>query len=261
MRLGMSSAVWYGRYETEDAAVHLRDFSLETCEIFLQCGSEYTASFGNEVRARLGDLPCASVHPKGTNFEGDLFSLSPRQTEDAFRIFENVCVAGQAIGARYYVMHGPSGANTRRTPSQIHDAAARLERLRTVAAAHGIEVLWENVSWCALRSPEDVAEALRLAPSLGFVLDVKQARRAGTDELTMARAMGPHLKHLHVLDTREDGTLCLPGEGIVDFPALFHTAREEGFDGAVILEPYAAQARDEDALRRSLSLLQQLIAI
>ena len=261
MKLGLSSAVWYGVRETEAAADYLRTFPLDTCEIFLQTWSEYTEAFGEEVHRRLGPLPCTSVHPKGVNFESDLFSRSDRQTEDAMRMLDRVCLAAERIGARYYVMHGPSTVNTRRKPETIYRLTERMAQARQIAQSHGVEILWENVSWCAVSTPEDVRRMTELIPEQNFVLDVKQARRAGQSELTMAEAMGSHLKHLHVLDMREDGTMCLPGEGCVDFRALLDKARTSGFDGAVILEPYEAQGRDEAAMRRSLDFLRGLIAI
>ena len=149
----MSSAGFYGRMETEDAAAYLTGFGIDTCEVFLQTFSEYTAEFGRLTRQRMGGLDCASVHPKGTQFESDLFSRSPRQTEDAFRWLEGVCAAGEALGARYYVMHGFSGVRTRRTPDQVNEVQARILRAGETARAHGMHILWENVSWCTLRTP------------------------------------------------------------------------------------------------------------
>lgn len=108
MKLGMSSGVFYGTYETEDAASLLTSYGLQTCEISLQTHSEYSAAFGQTVRERLRGLPCVSVHPKGTQFEPDIFGQSPRQHRDAMEIFRRVCQAGQALGARWYIFHGVS---------------------------------------------------------------------------------------------------------------------------------------------------------
>jgi hypothetical protein len=115
MKLGMSGAVFYGRMETEDEARHLTDFPLDVCEIFLETQSEYSASFGAQVLERLKGLPCVSVHPKGTQFEPDLFGRSRRQVEDAMRLFTGVCAAGEALHARYYVLHGRAEARWPRT--------------------------------------------------------------------------------------------------------------------------------------------------
>lgn len=258
MKLGLSSAAFYGRMETEDAAAHVRDFPVEALEVFLETYSEYTAAFGREVRRRIGPLCCTSVHPKGTQFEPDLFGRSARQAEDALRIFTGVCEAGAALGAAYYVFHGPGNARNPVPPGRINALRERFARMQEAAARCGVRILWENVSWCSVRTAEQVREARRLLPGIGFVLDVKQALRGGEDPLGLMEAMGEDLCHVHVLDW--DGAAeRLPGEGVMDWPLFFRRLRHIGYDGAVILEPYDRQARDEVALRRSLEYLQSLV--
>ena len=259
MRLGLSSAAFYGRMETEEQAEHLTRFPVDCCEVFVQTHSEYTAEFGALVREKLHGLPCVSVHPKGTQFEWDLFGRSRRQVEDAFRAFTGVCDAGRAMGAKYYVLHGPAGVSAPLEPGRIHNLQATMARMREIAAERGIEVLWENVSWAALRRPQDVAELRTLLPDIRFVLDVKQAFRAGQDPLAMLRAMGGQAAHIHVLDQTPSGALCLPGEGIVDWQGIAQHLRGIGYQGAVILEPYESQARDEAALRRSIDWLRRVL--
>lgn len=259
MRLGLSSAAFYGRMETEDAAAHVLDFPVQACEVFLETFSEYTASFGTEVRQRLGGLYCPSVHAKGTQFEPELFGRSMRQAEDALRIFAGVCDAGQALGAKYYVFHGPGNARNAMPPDKVRALQERFGRMREIAARRGMEVLWENVSWCSIRTPEDVRRARELLPGLGFVLDVKQTMQGGVDVLDMIDAMGSDIRHVHVLDWDAKVVLKLPGEGVVDWPGILHSLKAVGYDGVILLEPYDYQARDEDALRRSIEYLNGLI--
>ena len=255
MKLGLSSAAFYGRMETEEAAAHLRDFPIEVCEIFLESLSEYCRAFGKVAAAELGPVKCVSVHAKGTQFEPDLFSCSRRQQEDAMGIFSGICGAGQALGAKYYVLHGPGNARNAVPPESIHDLQGRFARMGSIARERGIEVLWENVSWCSLRTPAEVRRAGELLPGLGYVLDVKQAFRARCEPIDMLRAMDGNVRHVHALDWTAEGKLCLPGQGVTDWPGLLRALRESGYDGAIILEPYSWQAMDEDALRRSLDYL------
>ena len=81
--------------------------------------------------------------------------------------------------------------------------------------------------------------------------------RAGEDPILMARAMGESLCNVHVCDWDAVGALCLPGEGVFDFGALFAALREIGYCGPVILEPYLALIRSDEALLRSLSFLRE----
>ena len=78
---------------------------------------------------------------------------------------------------------------------------------------------------------------------------------AGGDPVDMARAMGSALCNVHVCDWDAQGKLCLPGEGVFDFAALFRALREIGYRGPVILEPYLALIGSDEALLRALSHL------
>lgn len=259
MKLGLSSAAFYGRMETEEQAAYLTQFPVACCEVFLQSRSEYTADFGALVRENLRGIPCVSVHPKGTQFEWDLFGRSRRQVEDAFELFTGVCEAGQALGARFYVLHGPAGVSAPLEPGRIYNLQPTVDRMEKIAADHGMEVLWENVSWAALRRPQDVEALGQLLPRQRFVLDVKQALRAGQDPLAMLRAMGDRVAHVHVLDVDEAGELCLPGRGAVDWRGIAKHLQDIDYGGAVILEPYERQARNEAELRQCLEWLRLLL--
>jgi sugar phosphate isomerase/epimerase len=58
-----------------------------------------------------------------------------------------------------------------------------------------------------------------------------------------------------VLDWDETGILCLPGQGVFDFPRFRRALENIGYQGDILLEPYAAQAADESALHTSLAYL------
>jgi sugar phosphate isomerase/epimerase len=258
MKLGMSSAGFYGRMETEDEASSLRQhFTLDVCEIFLQTRSEYARTFGETVKERLSGLPCVSVHPKGTQFEPDLFGGSPRQRQDAMETLSHVLDAGQALGASYYVFHGPSGVRSPMMPERIASLPERFAAMQALAKAHHMEILWENVNWCTLRNLDCVRSALGMIPDLHFVLDVKQAYLGKVDPFDMLHLMEGRVRHVHLLDWDENGKLCLPGEGVMDFPRLFRELKAQGYNGALILEPYASQTTDTEAVKRSLAYLRE----
>ena len=260
MKLGLSTASFYSLGETEENAAHLLAFpELDTCEVFLETWSEYNAGFARQVRERLNGLQVTSVHPKGTQFEPDLFARSRRQVEDAYRILNGVLEAGEALGAGYYVMHGPGTVVNPRPPEVLPELAERVDRMQRLAAAHGMEILWENVSWCTLPTVETVKTMRRLLPDMHFVLDTKQAHRAGQNPFDMLEAMGPQLRHVHILDWCQDDTLCLPGEGCFDWPAFFARLKDMSYTGSVILEPYEYLAREDKRLRKSLRSLRQWI--
>lgn len=93
MKIGLSSAAYYGQLETDEAAAHIAELPLDTCEVFLETPSEYTTDFTFRMRYNMNNFPVTSVHPLGTQFEPQLFGRAARQSDDAFAMFANVCRA------------------------------------------------------------------------------------------------------------------------------------------------------------------------
>ena len=52
MRLGLTTAAFYGRLETEEAAARLRALDVDCAEVFLQTPSEYSAAGWNPRHER-----------------------------------------------------------------------------------------------------------------------------------------------------------------------------------------------------------------
>lgn len=255
MRLGMSTAAYYGRLETEEAAALCATMAVDCCEVFLETHSEYTAEFGHTVRSALPGFPVHSVHPKGTQFEGDLFGKSPRQRSDALRIWEGVLAAGQAMGAKVYVYHGPTDFSRQGQGPNLVAQQGVLVELCAMAAQRGICIGWENVVWAGLNTPEHVACIRHALPDMGFVLDIKQAMRCGVDALILLEAMGDRLVNVHLCDWDAQGKLCLPGQGVFDFSAFFSALRRGGYEGPAILEPYPYLFDKQEELETSLAYL------
>lgn len=260
MRLGLTSAAFYGRLETEDAAAKLREFPIDTCEIFLETGSEYNLKFGILTREKLGGLPCRSIHAKGTQFESDLFGASPRQRQDAFQTLKGFLDCGRALGAGVYVFHGLPDIRGLLRPKSVPRLLETVERVAALAGERNIRLAWENVSWCTLKRPEDAAFLKDACPELFFVLDIKQAVQAGADPFAFLPVMGERLIHVHVLDFDPSGRLCLPGQGTFDFIRLRRELDAMDYQGDVILEPYASQTADEQALCKSIRYLREVFA-
>ena len=260
MRLGLSTAAFYGKWETEEAASYISGLPLDCAEVFLQGPSEWTAAFARDVRARLGGIACTSVHPLGTDFENGMFSRSERKRADTLDIIRRVLDAGAEMGAGVYVYHGRFAPRHEVLPWDMQANAQALELMSGEAQARGMVIAWENVQWCQLTDEARVLEARLAVPQVRYTLDIKQAMRAGRDPLEMARAMGDRLVNVHVCDWDAQGKLCLPGEGVFDFAALFALLREIGYAGPVILEPYAGLIAGEGQLLRSMAFLRERMA-
>ena len=259
MQLGLSTAAFYGRWETEDAAKRIAGLGMDCAEVFLQTASEYDLSFAAQVRKNLGDAHCVSMHPSGIQFENQMFGKSPRQRQDAFDLFRRTLDAAHMLGAKYYIYHGRSTAQLSPLPFHLQANVDMVGEMGEEAAQRGITIAWENVFWCQLTTCERIEQVKKVLSDVSFTLDIKQAMRAGEDPIRMAQTMGTNLKHFHVCDWDNQGKLCLPGEGGFDFGAFFTELRDMGYRGAVILEPYLALIKSDEALDVSISYLRKAL--
>ena len=254
MQLGLSTAAFYGRWETEEAAAAISKLQLDCAEVFLQSESENTPEFAALVRQNLGSVVCTSVHPLG-GYENYMAGRPARQVRDAFDHFAKVLEAGTVLGAKTFVYHGRNTPLLSPLPWNLKWNIEAIGPMCEMAEKRGMVIGWENVCWCQLTTPERVREAKDALPQVRFTLDIKQAMRAGRNPIEYVHAMGDQLCNVHVCDWHEEGKLCLPGEGIFDFDGLFRALAEVGYDGPVIMEPYLSIIGSDEALMRSIAFM------
>ncbi|MDR2657928.1 MAG: sugar phosphate isomerase/epimerase [Oscillospiraceae bacterium] len=259
MRVGLTTGMYYGVMETEDALSYMHRFDVPCCEVFLESFCEYSTAFGRELKSRLGGMDPVSMHTRVQHFETDLLGQSKHQVADGIDNFARALDAGAELGAKLYVYHGPMSIRGERRP--IAQWADALVYAVGMAAKRGIQLCWENVSWCIVNAPDRAIEAAEVCPSLGFVMDAKQALETQWDPVEYVKAMGSRLRHVHVLDKDEHGRSTLPGQGVYDFRRLADALRSMDYRGDVILEPYSALTRDEGALRASLDYLRSIFEV
>ena len=84
------------------------------------------------------------------------------------------------------------------------------------------------------------------------------AGHQGRDPIDFVDAMGEQLANVHVCDWDENGRLCLPGEGTFDFTAFIRALRRANYAGAVIVEPYLALVKSDEALEKSIRTLKRI---
>ncbi|MBQ7784622.1 MAG: sugar phosphate isomerase/epimerase [Clostridia bacterium] len=259
MRLGISTSAFFGRWETDESAMAVSKLPVDCAEVFLQTPSEYTREFGLQVRKNLAGIPCTSVHPLGTLFENQLISRSARQRRDALDILCAVLDAAQVLGAQMYVHHGRHTPRNEILPWNMQANAELISIIEKEASERGIAVTWENVCWCQLTSPDRVRDAKRILPDVRFTLDIKQAMKSGYQPVDFIRAMGNRISNVHICDWDDEGRLCLPGEGSFDFETFIHELAAAGYDGPIILEPYLALIRSEEALNQSIQYIKEVV--
>lgn len=198
-----------------------------------------------------------------TQFEPQLFSIHHRQREDAWRIFEQVLASARILGARCYVMHGPSSLGGIAKNMELSRLGPIAQELCVLAASYGVTLAWENVSYCLFNRPDfgpRLLDATR-ADDLRFTLDIKQAARSGFSPHAFIDAVGERFINLHLCDYQRlpDGRSAprMPGMGECDFGALRDALLERGYSGPAFLEVYSDMYRDEAALFEGLQFIKR----
>ena len=257
METGVSTASLFGRYNTEDILPLLDRMGVRLAEVSLSTFSEYEPAFADKLVAQKGSLTVHSVHALTTQFEPQLFNMSPRVRADAQAIFRKVLAAGQKLGAKYYTFHGAVRLKAIRYDVNFDTVADTVNRLTDIAAEYGIRLSYENVHWCFFSYPGFFAELKKRCPRLGATLDIKQARQSGIDVYEYLDVMADRLTTVHLCDCVGVET-ALPGRGEFDFGRFIGELKRRGVMAPLIVEAYSKDYATTDELAQAYRFIQQL---
>lgn len=260
IRLGISTACFYPQY-LEETVERIARLGLEEIEVFVNTESEFCPAFAKAFARRCEELGLRvlSVHPFTSAVEGmNLFSAYQRRTEDAMAQYNRYFAAAELLGAKYFTFHGErtapigSGPAARDNPERRYQV---YEKLCGMAREHGLTLAQENVAWCKSADPAFLRALCENIPSLGFTLDLKQANRAGRSYMEYLDAVGPRIVNLHINDFDAHHSCLLPGEGSMPFSDLAEKMQGFGYQGAMLIEVYAANYQDEQQIKKSIAFL------
>jgi sugar phosphate isomerase/epimerase len=262
MKTGVSTASLFIRRENEQALPILHGLGVELAEVFLTSFSEYDEEFGKKIAASNKGVEIWSAHVLNTQFEPQLFATHPRVLGDAYFWLEKSLAAMRAFGATRYTFHGTARVK-RATRSGEQDNFPSIikgfQRLVETAEQYGVTVCLENVEWSTYNRPGVFEKIAREIPSLSGVLDIKQARISEYSYETYLTEMGNRLSHVHISDIDENGKMCLPGKGVFNFSLLIDRLKDVGFDGALLIEVYKDDYKEESELKTSCEFVNELL--
>ena len=261
MKLGVSTACFYGDIEVEDTITLFNDVGIKHAEVFLNCPLEYKSEFIDELKKRKGALKIHSIHAHTSSFEPELFSAHNRTRVDAEETFRAVCKAGFKLGAKYYTFHGPFLKVGRELDLNFDRFSARVNELCEIASSYGIYIAYENVNWAYGCKPEFFTELLSRCPLLKTTLDIKQALISNIDPVRFLEAMGDSLVTVHLCDI--DKALqnpMLPFKGRYNFEKFFkELKRVAKQEPTLLLEVYRGNFENIDELKECYDKMQNLI--
>jgi sugar phosphate isomerase/epimerase len=243
MLTGISTACLYPM-ETEKALDILLGMGYRVFEIFTNTQSELSDGYVEELSKMLGehDASAYSVHLFSSGYEPHMFfSNYQRRFDDSVLQYRRHFAAARKLGAKVVVFHG----DRREGHLSEEEHCRRLKYLCRVAADEGVCLAQENVSRCRSFSAEAIRQMRRLGGGeIKFVLDIKQALRAGCSPFEMLDAMGEDIRGVHVSDSDENNDCLLPGDGNLDFKELKARLLSFGYQGPMIVEVYRNNYQD-----------------
>jgi len=141
------------------------------------------------------------------------------------------------------------------TAQQWDGYADRLTRFARHTLAHGVRVAYHHHMGAYVETPADVDELMkRVGTEVGLLFDSGHMTFAGGNAVEMLKKHAARVCHVHCKDVRPqivrlarnrnwsfleaviNGAFTVPGDGVVDFPALIAVLRDSGYSGWLIVE-------------------------
>jgi len=176
-------------------------------------------------------------------FELNVASSNPSSRAEAVRQYREAVYLVAEVDASRLVLHEGNMSYWKLDRRAAREAA--LESLTEVvglARQIGVTVVLENTNYGKFAMYDTWQEWVGLADTLGapgirFTLDTGHACLAGWDTPALIRALAGRIAQIHVHDSggKADDHL-LPGQGVIDWPALALALRESGCAATLILE-------------------------
>jgi sugar phosphate isomerase/epimerase len=258
MRVGISTATFFNRIYNEDAFAQLKELGCDLTEVFFTTYSEYEKEFVQKIARAKGDITVHSVHALGTQFEPELFNVSPRVRADAEKIFRKVCDASRVLGAKYLTFHGPYIMKKQEYVIDFEKLGNRINELIDIAKSYGVCLSYENVHYAFFNHPSFFTKLKRYCPEIWGTLDIKQSIQGGVDPYDMLEAIGDRLSTIHICDIKDNNQTAIIGQGAFDFEKFINTLKSKDIAAPVILELYSTDYDTMDELKQNYEYIKKL---
>ena len=129
-----------------------------------------------------------------------------------------------------------------------------LKHLSGMAAAAGLQVVYHHHMGTVIQAEADLHRLLTAVPNIDLLLDPGHLAFAGIDPVAIANRYAGRIGHVHLKSVRpevaarvraegwsfcqavREGVFTIPGEGCVDFPAIFRILQAVGYQGWLVVE-------------------------
>lgn len=237
LRAGVSTACFYPRL-LEEAVYDLAVNGINHIEIFINADCELSKPYISGIADTLKrfEVTCRSLHPYTCPIEPMLFfSGYKRRLEDGIEYYKKYFNAMNMLGADIFVFHG----NKKLAQLPAEKYCESYSKLVETGKQFGITVAQENVSRCQSGSLDFLKQIADLmGDDAKFILDTKQAVRAGENNFEIIRELKDHIIHVHISDHGETGDCLLIGKGRFNVKQLINLLSQKTSGCSVMIELY-----------------------
>ncbi len=222
-----------GRAPSADTFAKYRDAGISHVEIQLGANDNYQRVY---ELAKEYDLTLWSFHLPFTPF--DTIDVSnPKTAKHTVDVLSDLVKKAANIGIQTMVIH-PSAEPIQEAdqPDRMAQAQESLAKLADVADAEGARIAVEDLPrTCLGRDADDILKLVSVHDKLRVCFDTNHLLRE--DPVDFAKQVGSKIVTLHVSDyDRRNERHWLPGEGVIDWPALLAALQEVGYNGPWMYE-------------------------
>lgn len=238
MKYGFSLGISLGVYPTEEILASCAAAGIKYIE--LSPNDEYEKIFADAedmkaMAARHG-ITLRSLHLPFGHETLNFCAADEGSREDTMRVQKEMLRGAAALGVKYVIAHG--GIPEPQTERKKYLAIARenIAALQAEASRFGIHICVESLlPSCIGRNSKELSYILSAHPDLRVCLDPNHL--LDEDPVALIHAVGEKIAAVHFSDCDGlDERHWMPGEGLIDWPAIVGALASVGYDGPLLYE-------------------------
>jgi len=242
MKYGVNMFIWTADFGPQNLGLlpRVKEAGFDSFEVFIGDPAQFRAPMLREACRDYG-LECTvcSVLNRETNVISDDAAVRRR----GITHMQDCIKAIADAGARLYggPMYAPLGylPGRRRTDDEWKWAVDACRELGPVLEAYDVTLCLEPLNRFETYFLNTAEDAARLCaevdhPKVRILFDTFHANIEEKDIAAGLRAAAPYLAHVHTCEN-DRGT---PGSGHVEWPEVFHTLADIGYDGLLTIESF-----------------------
>lgn len=242
LRYAVHAYAWTQSWTREDIEIvdHVAELGLDAIEIPLM---ELEQIEPAEIRSRASENGIEVVTSTALSAATDPTSDDPAVRRRAAEYLERCVEVTAEMGGSLFsgVIYGAMGGTLDRRPERVHyeRAAEVLRDLLAHGEDRGVAVAIEPINRYETFLVNTAEQAFELADlvggdALGIHLDAYHMNIEENDFYAPTLRSVPRLRHFHLSESHRG----IPGQGTVDWEAIFRALRDGGYDGFAGLESF-----------------------